>query len=276
MMGAIVGDVIGSVYENENVKTTAFPLFSRFSRFTDDSVLTIAIADALLNRTTHRIKYIEDRRNQHIYALKLKEYGQRFPNAGYGQMFSEWVKSSSTHGYRGYGNGSAMRVSPIAYAFDTLDAVLHEAKLSAQPTHNHHEGVKGAQAVAAAIFLARTGHNKIFIQNFVQKQFGYNLSQRLDDIRSGYQFDSSCQGSVPQAIMAFLESDDFEDAIRKAISLGGDSDTIACITGSIAEAYYKGIPPEILSKANLILDFGLQRIVQTFNERYIRNMKTHD
>ncbi len=268
MMGAIVGDVIGSVYENENVKTTDFPLFSRFSRFTDDSVLTVAIADAILNRTTHRIKYVEDYRNRQIYALKLKEYGLRFPNAGYGQMFNDWVKSPSTRGYRSYGNGSAMRVSPVAYAFDTLEAVLHEAKLSAAVTHNHREGIKGAQAVASAIFLARTGHDKSHIQNFVQRRFGYNLSKSLDEIRPIYKFDSSCQGSVPQAIIAFLESSDFEDAIRKAISLGGDSDTIACITGSISEAYYKIIPDQMFDKTNLILDFGLQRIIQTFNERY--------
>lgn len=268
MMGAIVGDVIGSVYENENVRTSEFPLFSRFSRFTDDSVLTVAIADAILNRATHRIKYIEDHRNRQIYALKLKEYGRRFPNAGYGQMFNDWVQSASTRGYRSYGNGSAMRVSPAAYAFDTLETVLHEARLSASVTHNHPEGIKGAQAVASAIFLARNGHDKSDIQNFVQRRFGYNLTRSLDEIRPHYQFDSSCQGSVPQAIIAFLESLDFEDAIRKAISLGGDSDTIACITGSIAEAYYKNIPDTMLDKVNLILDFGLQRVIQTFNERY--------
>ncbi len=268
MMGAIVGDVIGSVYENENVKTTDFPLFSRFSRFTDDSVLTVAIADAILNRQTHCIQPIEDYRNRQIYALKLKEYGRRFPNAGYGQLFSDWVKSASTSGYRSYGNGSAMRVSPVAYAFDTLDAVLHEAKLSAVVTHNHREGIKGAQAAASAIFLARTGHDKDYIRNFVHKRFGYNLNKSLDEIRPSYQFDSSCQGSVPEAIIAFLESVDFEDAIRKAISLGGDSDTIACITGSIAEAYYKIIPAQLFDKTNLILDFGLQRVIQIFNERY--------
>ncbi len=268
MMGAIVGDVIGSVYENENVKTTDFPLFSRFSRFTDDSVLTVAIADAIFNRQTHRFKIIEDRYNRQIYALKLKEYGRRFPNVGYGQMFNDWVRSPSTHGYRSYGNGSAMRVSPVAYAFDTLEAVLHEAKLSASVTHNHPEGIKGAQAAASTIFLARTGHSKVDIQNFVQRRFGYNLSKTLDAIRPTYKFDSSCKGSVPQAITAFLESTDFEDAIRKAISLGGDSDTIASITGSIAEAYYKSIPAQMFDKTNLILDFGLQRIIQTFNERY--------
>ncbi|MBI1282635.1 MAG: ADP-ribosylglycohydrolase family protein [Anaerolineaceae bacterium] len=203
-----------------------------------------------------------------IYALKLKEYGRRFPNAGYGQMFMDWVKNPSTSGYRSYGNGSAMRVSPVAYAFDTLDTVLHQAKLSAAVTHNHGEGIKGAQAVASAIFLARTGHDKAAIQNFIQHRFGYNLNKSLDEIRPTYQFDSSCQGSVPQAIIAFLESTDFEDAIRKAVSLGGDSDTIACITGSIAEAHYRNIPENLLDKTNLILDFGLQRVLQTFNERY--------
>ena len=171
-------------------------------------------------------------------------------------------------GYGSYGNGSAMRVSPIGFAFENLDDVLREAKLSAVVTHNHRQGIKGAQAVASAVFLANTGESKDFIHNFIEKRFRYNLSQSLDEIRPTYSFDSSCQGSVPQAIIAFLESNDFEDALRKAISLGGDSDTIACITGGIAQAYYKVIPAHIERPARFILDAGLKIILNQFNEKY--------
>lgn len=268
MIGAIIGDVIGSVYENENVKTTDFPLFSRFSRFTDDTILTVAIADAILNRETASIKYFQKRNNRRMYALKLKEYGRRFPGAGYGQMFSDWLSSDSLNGYGSYGNGSAMRVSPIGYAFDALDEVLLEAKLSAEATHNHPAAVKGAQAIASAIFLARTGKDKSFIKSFIEQNFRYKLSALLDDIRTSYTFDSSCAGSVPQSIIAFLESENFEDAIRKSISIGGDSDTIACMTGGIAQAFYKEIPDFILGRVGIILDFGLQQIVSAFNTKY--------
>ncbi len=170
--------------------------------------------------------------------------------------------------YKSFGNGSAMRVSPIGFAFDSLEDVLKEAKRSAVVTHNHREGIKGAQAVASAVFLARTGGNKKQIKDFIEKKFRYNLSQRLDDIRPNYKFDSSCQGSVPQAIIAFLESENFEDAIRKAISIGGDSDTIACIAGGIAQAYYKEIPGFIVDRVRFILDSGLKRTLDKFNERF--------
>lgn len=269
MIGAIIGDVIGSVYENENVKTTNFPLFSRFSRFTDDTILTVAIADAILNREVASNKLFQKRAKRYSYVVKLKEYGRRFPGAGYGQMFSDWLSSDSLRGYGSYGNGSAMRLSPIGFAFDNLDEVLLEAKLSAEATHNHPEAIKGAQAIASAIFLARTGNDKIFIKSFIERKFRYNLSQPLDVIRRNYVFDSSCKGSVPQAITAFLESENFEDAIRKNISIGGDSDTIACMTGGIAQAYYKEIPDSILGKVRIILDFGLQQIVSAFNAKYI-------
>jgi ADP-ribosylglycohydrolase len=268
MIGAIIGDVIGSVYENENTKTEDFPLFSRFSRFTDDTVLTVAIADAIMHHKTHRLPFVQSWHNTNLYAHKLKEYGKRFPHAGYGQMFSEWVYRSSLRGYRSFGNGSAMRVSAIGFAFDDLNDILREAKLTALPTHNHPEGVKGAQAVAAAIFLARSSHTKDQISAYIEKQFKYNLRQSLDDIRPHYEFDSSCQGSVPQAIIAFLESTHFEDAIRKAISLGGDSDTIACIAGGIAQAYYKDIPAHIVSQTNRLLDWEFKQIINAFNERY--------
>jgi ADP-ribosylglycohydrolase len=268
VIGAIIGDVIGSVYENENTKKPDFPLFSRFSRFTDDSVLTIATADALLMQKPYPIKFIESARHRSLYAHKYREYDKRFPHAGYGEMFKEWVNRDSWGGYRSYGNGSAMRVSPIGFAFNSLAEVLHQAKLSALVTHNHPEAIAGAQAVASAIFLARTGSSKDAIRQFIEQKFGYNLKRRLDDIRLTYQFDSSCKGSVPEAIIAFLESTDYEDTIRKAISLGGDSDTIACISGGIAQAYYQHIPGELLRKTHILLDDSLLRVIRAFNDQF--------
>jgi ADP-ribosylglycohydrolase len=241
LLGSIVGDVIGSVFENQNVKTTDFDLFSRFSRFTDDTVLTIAVADAILHRESKPISWLENRRNCTVYGRKLKEYGYRFPDAGYGELFKQWLNRDSTRGYGSYGNGAAMRVSPVGFAFQNLNDVVREAKLSAVVTHNHPEAIRGAQAVACAVFLARRGHSKTDIKTFIEGKFGYDLSQRLGDIRPIYSFDSSAKGSVPQAIIAFLESRDFEDATRLAISIGGDSDTIACIAGGIAQAYYKSV-----------------------------------
>jgi ADP-ribosylglycohydrolase len=198
----------------------------------------------------------------------VKEYGRRYPDAGYGQMFKKWIKSDSMRGYGSYGNGSAMRVSPVGFAFDELDDVLREAKLTAVVTHNHRQAIAGAQAVACAVYLARTGKSKRFVKDFIEQKFKYNLSQRLDDIRPSYKFDVSCQGSVPQAIIAFLESNDFEDTIRKAISLGGDSDTIACIAGGIAQAYYKEIPSNIVSRVRLLLDGRMKQVIDLFDEKY--------
>ncbi|HEX3050482.1 MAG TPA: ADP-ribosylglycohydrolase family protein, partial [Aggregatilineaceae bacterium] len=186
----------------------------------------------------------------------------------YGASFEKWFKSDSRRGYGSYGNGSAMRVSPIGLAYDRLETVLREARLSAIVTHNHREGIKGAQAVASAVFLAKNGESKAAVRKYIEQRFRYDLHQRFDDIRPGYQFDSSCQGSVPQALIAFLESDDFEDAIRKAISLGGDSDTIACIAGGIAHAYYKLIPAPIASRAKLLLDGSLKPVFNEFNARF--------
>ncbi|MDM8519862.1 ADP-ribosylglycohydrolase family protein [Anaerolineales bacterium HSG6] len=261
MIGAIVGDVIGSVFERFNTKSMEFPLFSQFTRFTDDTVLTVAVADAIMSRDAQAD-------HSHLYATKIKAYGRRYPNAGYGQMFRNWVASDSMEGYGSYGNGSAMRVSPVGFAFDSLDEVLKEAKLSAMVTHSHPQAVIGAQAVASAIFLARNGESKAAIKQFVSDKFGYNLNQTLDEIRPVYKFDVSCAGSVPQAIIAFLESEHFEDAIRKAISLGGDSDTIACIAGGIAQAHYKKIPSELVERVWSFLDAELQDVVSRFNERY--------
>ncbi len=268
MIGAIIGDVIGSIYEWHNVKTTEFQLFSGGSAFTDDTVMTVAVADALLNKHTYKNPIKDALESRIAYIAKLKQYGHRYPDVGYGSMFHEWLKAENPKPYNSYGNGSAMRVSPIGYAFDTLEAVLKESRRSAKVTHNHRDGIRGAQAVAAAVFLANQNESKDSIKRRLEAMFGYNLSRRLDEIRPKYEFDSSCQGSVPEAFIAFLESEHFEDAIRKAVSLGGDSDTIACITGAIAQAYYKRIPAEMMDGTLFRLDAGMKTIIRQFNEKY--------
>lgn len=254
MIGAIAGDIIGSVYEWENVKTTDFDLFDPRCRFTDDTVMTVAVADCILSGRE--------------YSEVFREYGRRYPDAGYGGLFRKWLFSRNPQPYNSYGNGSAMRVSPVGFASSKLEAVIDEAKKSAKVTHNHAEGIKGAQAVASAIFLAREGKNKEEIQIFIKDRFGYDLHKGLDDIRPGYSFDVTCQGSVPEAIIAFLESLDYEDAVRKAVSLGGDSDTIACITGGIAQAYYKHIPRFIVEKVRGALPADFLKIVDDFNNAF--------
>jgi ADP-ribosylglycohydrolase len=254
MIGAIAGDIIGSTYEIINTKETDFKLFRTGSRFTDDMVLTIAVADSILN--------------QKKYSESLKQWARRYPLAGYGLRFSLWFLSPLEKPYNSWGNGSAMRVSPIGFAYETLEKVLEEAKKSAEVTHNHPEGVKGAQATAGAIFLARQGKNKDEIKEYIQSQFSYNLERTLDEIRPGYRFDVSCQGSVPEAIIAFLESASYEDAVRKAISLGGDSDTIACITGGIAQAYYKEIPFDIIKNARKKLSRKILDVLDKFEGKY--------
>lgn len=254
MIAAIAGDIIGSIYERHNLKTTDFTLFSPKSRFTDDTVLTIAVADCILNKKD--------------YASTIKAYGNRYPNAGYGGTFKKWLSGEIEGPYDSWGNGSAMRVSPIGFAFNTMDKVLAEAKKSADVSHNHPEGVKGAQAIAAAIFLARTGSSKVEIKAFIEKQFNYNLSRTLAEIRPDYSFDVSCKGSVPEAITAFLESNDVEDAIRKAISIGGDSDTIACMAGGIAQAFFKEVPEHILEGAWTVLPEDFLEILDAFEEKF--------
>ena len=251
MLGAITGDVVGSIYEGQSIKTKNFELFNPRRYFTDDTVLTIAVADTLLTSGN--------------YAEKLKEYYRLYPNAGYGKSFQVWGMSDNVEPYNSWGNGSAMRVSPIGFAFDDLDTVLQEAKRSADVTHNHPEGIKGAQATASAIFLARKGYSKSEIKSYVETTFKYNLNQQLDQILPAT---VSCQGSVPQAMIAFLESIDFEDAIRNAIFIGGDSDTLACITGGIAQAFYGGVPQEIAQQTMRILEQHLGAIANTFNSKY--------
>jgi ADP-ribosylglycohydrolase len=254
MIGAIAGDVIGSAFEWNNVKTTDFELFTDGSTFTDDTVLTVAVADCILSGKG--------------YAKAFKEYGREYPDAGYGGRFSEWLRMSTSLPYNSFGNGSAMRVSPVGFAFGSLEEVLEEAKRSAEVTHNHPEGIKGSQAVASAIFMAREGSTKEKIRRYIEDAFHYDLSRTLSEIRPAYTFDETCQGSVPEAIIAFLESDDYEDAIRKAISIGGDSDTIACMTGGIAQAYFKRIPDEIIRRVREVLPPELLRIVDLFSDKY--------
>ncbi|MGR6835939.1 ADP-ribosylglycohydrolase family protein [Syntrophomonas erecta] len=254
MIGAIIGDIIGSVYEWNNIKTKDFPLFSPECCFTDDTVMTLAIAEGLMDGGTAA-----------AFIQAMKKYGRMYPDAGYGGRFGSWLFSEDIHPYNSWGNGSAMRVSPIAWMFDTLSEVEKYAEISAAVTHNHPEGIKGAQATAAAIFLARKGKSKAEIKDYIESKYGYNLSRTLDEIRPGYGFNESCQETVPEAITAFLESVDFEDAIRNAISLGGDSDTLAAITGSIAEAAYN-IPEEIKEKALAILDKPLLNVYGRFVE----------
>jgi ADP-ribosylglycohydrolase len=254
MLGAIAGDVIGSVHEGSGTKTKDFDLFDQHCRFTDDTVLTVAVADCLLNRRD--------------YVDVFHEYFDEYPTAGFGQTFFWWAASKQREPYNSWGNGSAMRVSPVAYAFDTLEEVLAEAQRSAEVTHNHEHGIRGAQAVAAAIFLARTGSTKDQIRQFIEERFDYFLDDTLDQIRPTYQFDVSCQWSVPQSIIAFLESDSVEDAIRNAISLGGDADTMACIAGAIAEPFYDGVPAEIADPVLELLDERLSDVVMEFRERY--------
>lgn len=232
MIGVIAGDVIGSVHEHARRKSTDFPLFDPLSRFTDDTVLTVATAHAILTGIP--------------YAVAYREFGRQHPDAGYGGSFYGWLFADEPRPYSSWGNGSAMRVAPVGLAFSTIDEVLREAERSAAVTHNHAEGIKGAQATALAVYMARSGSSKDEIRRELMRRFDYNLNRRVEQIRPGYQWDVSCQRSVPEAIVAFLDSSDVEDAIRLAISLGGDADTQAAIAGGIAEAFYKHVPDAIV------------------------------
>ena len=252
MLGAIIGDIVGSPYEFESDKTKDFPLFIPQCRPTDDSIMTIAVGCACAEADC----YDEDNFERTLVE-KMRELGRMYRGAGYGGMFYRWLMSDHMQAYNSFGNGSAMRVSPTAYAVDTLEDVERLAKWSAEVTHNHPEGVKGAQAVAAAIFLARTGSSKDEIKRYIEDKY-YGLDFTLDEIRPGYSFDVTCQGSVPQAIMCFLEAENYEDAIRNAVSLGGDADTQAAMAGAIAEAFF-GIPEEIQEKGLNHLDDTLPK-----------------
>ena len=260
LYGAILGDIVGSPYEFDwnNYKAKDFPLFSRRSEFTDDTVMTLAVAQALL-----------DTRGQGDEAIKtalvrqMQRLGRAYPDKGYGARFIGWLGARDPQPYNSFGNGSAMRVSAAAWLAGDLPEVLRLARLTAAVTHDHPEGIKGAQATAAAIYLARMGHGKTDIRAYVEQEFGYDLSRTCGEIRPVYHHVESCQETVPEAIIAFLESTDFEDALRTAVSLGGDSDTLAAITGSIAEAFY-GVPEELKEQCRDYLTVELKGILERF------------
>jgi ADP-ribosylglycohydrolase len=256
MIGAIAGDMIGSHYEFHSIKTTDFSLFSPKSRFTDDTVLTVALADSILTGADS----IDN----------LKKFYALYPSAGYGGAFSVWARSSTRVPYNSFGNGSAMRISPVGFAYDSLEKTLDQAVKFTIITHNHPEGIKGACAVAAAIYLARTGSSKEQIRSFIEDNYSYNLHRSIEEIRPAYSFEVICQRSVPEAIIAFLDSTNFESAVRLAVSLGGDSDTQACIAGGIAQAFYGGVPRSIQDQAVKLLDPYLQGIVQRFTQIYLK------
>jgi ADP-ribosylglycohydrolase len=273
MLGAIIGDTVGSVYEFNNTRNYSFKLFSERSCFTDDSIMTLAVARWLLHDKEHSYQGLED---------NMVELGKRYPSpvGGYGGGFKTWlfrpkdlyeydrrygempyVSKTGRHPYNSFGNGSAMRVSPVGWFFDNLEETERVAAISAEITHNHPEGIKGAQATAAAVFLARCGRTKEEIRDYIEKTYGYDLHKSYSYWYSHYRWESSCQGTVPQAIIAFLNSTGFEDSIRKAVSLGGDSDTLACITGGISEAYYKRIPRAMADGAIGPLPEALRRVL---------------
>lgn len=255
LCGAIAGDVIGSFYEWNRTKDTDFRLFTTSSKFTDDTVMTVANADWLLT-------------NDKLWVI-MQNYGNRYPHAGYGGMFRSWLRAEEPKPYNSFGNGSAMRVSPVGWAFDTLEDTLQAARQSAEVTHNHPEGVKGAQATAACIFMARTGRSKHEIKEYIEQTFGYDLNRTCDEIRPSYLMNVTCQGSVPESIIAFLESTDFESAIRLAVSLGGDADTMGAITGGIAEAYYGGVPGHIKKEVLKRLPNEFIDVMQKFYQKFV-------
>lgn len=280
MLGAIIGDIVGSIYEQNPIKTTTFPLFQKGCTFTDDTVMTCAVAEAIMKGGT-RDHFIDT----------MKKYGRKYPNAGYGSRFKTWLFSDERKPYGSFGNGSAMRVSPCAWVVDMKafskrkqlsPEELALIKRSADVTHNHPEGIKGALAIAEGIVFNREAFRhkdlggsfsskeaKVYLQKTIEERYGYDLSLSLDEIRPSYSFDSTSQGSVPQAIRAFLESDSFEEAIRNAVSLGGDSDTLAAMAGSLAEAAY-GIPDEIKTEGLSYLDDELKDVLSRF-QRYLNH-----
>ena len=270
MLGAIIGDTVGSVFEFNNTKDVNFPLFSSMSSYTDDSLMSLAVAKWLT---------VDKGFSHNVLEEVMVEIASQYecPMGGYGGGFRRWlfvpnhlydyedgIPCTGRRPYNSWGNGSAMRVSAVGWMFDTLEETERVAELSASITHNHPEGIKGAQATAAAIFMARTGSTKEEIRNYIQKRFGYDLTKTWSDIHPTYGWDDSCQGTVPPAIIAFLDSENFEDAIRLAVALGGDSDTLACITGGIAEAYYKELPQEMIDETWVRLNQPLRDILELF------------
>ena len=259
MYGAILGDIIGSPYEfDRGDKRKDFPLFSNACFFTDDSIMNIAVAEALMDAPMDAVVI----RQRLINALR--KWGRLYPSADYGLRFRMWLASPDPQPYNSWGNGSAMRVAPVAWLYHDLETVRRIARLTAEVTHNHPEGIKGAEATAAAIFLARTGHSKAEIKSYMESRFHYDLSRTCDEIRPGYHHVESCQETVPEAITAFLEGKSFEDVIRTAVSLGGDCDTLTCIAGAMAEGFY-GVPKHLKAECKKRLDRNLRRILAQFD-----------
>lgn len=261
MYGAILGDIIGSPYEfDQGDKTKVFPLFSKDSYFTDDTVMTIAVAEAFMDTPAQPEKL------RKALVRSMQRYGKRYPHAGYGVRFSTWLSDRDPKPYGSFGNGSAMRVSSVAWLFDDLETVREMARISSEVTHDHPEGIKGAESTAAVIFLSRTGHSKEEIRDYVEREFGYDLSRTCDEIRPGYRHVESCQETVPEAITAFLEGESFEDVIRTAVSLGGDCDTLTAIAGSMAEAFY-GVPETLKAECRSRLSRDLLEVLTRFENR---------
>ena len=261
MYGAILGDMIGAPYEfDRGSKTKDFPMFSEGSRFTDDTVMTIAVAEALLDTMGQSDEAIKA-----AVVRSMQKWGRKYPHAGYGGRFRGWLRTANPKPYGSYGNGSAMRVSAAGWLFDDLETTRHMARLTAEVTHNHPEGIKGAEATASAIFMARTGKGKDEIRDYIVREFDYDLTRTCDEIRPAYHHDESCQRTVPEAITAFLEGADFEDVIRTAVSLGGDCDTLTCIAGGIAEAFY-GVPDELIAACRDRLSKDILEVVDRFQQ----------
>ena len=266
MLGAIIGDIVGSPYEfSEKKKRKDFKLFSRWSSFTDDTVMTIAIADALRNVDNDAGKAEMEEK----FVESMRFWGNRYNDVGYGGLFYNWLMADYPIPYGSFGNGSAMRVSSVGWMYDSLEQTIEVAGWTAEVTHNHPEGIKGAKATASAIWMARKGYSKDEIKSFIEKEFKYDLCRTCDEIRPEYKFDATCQGSVPESIIAFLESTDYEDCVRTAVSLGGDTDTMACIAGGIAEAFY-GIPEGIIKEGRKRLSPDLRKVVDKFYEEVIK------
>ncbi|MBR3334616.1 MAG: ADP-ribosylglycohydrolase family protein [Clostridia bacterium] len=269
MYGAILGDMVGSVYEWHNIKTKEFPLLVPRSCFTDDSAMTVAVAEALLDSLG---KDPEERKQAVVRSMQ--KWGRKYPDAGYGGRFYNWLYARDPQPYGSWGNGSAMRVSSAGWLFDTLEETRQAARDTACVTHDHPEGLKGAEATAAVIWLARNGRGKAEIRQFVEKEF-YPLKQTCDQIRPEYRFDVSCQGTVPQAITAFLEGNGFEDVIRTAVSLGGDCDTLTCIAGGMAEAVY-GVPEDLKEACRQRLEPDMVKVLDRFEKHLKDRNHTHD
>jgi ADP-ribosylglycohydrolase len=254
ILGALAGDIIGSPYEFYNTKSTDFELFTKWTEFTDDSVMTLAVAKWLMEDAEHSPSYL---------IRCMQELGRRYPRAGYGGNFNWWLRQENPQPYNSWGNGAGMRVSPVGLYANTIEEALELAEITASVSHNHPEGIKGAQAIASSVFLCKDGQSKQEIKAYVEQTFGYNLSRTIDEIRPNYSFDVSCQGSAPEAIIAFLEGNSFEEVIRLAISIGGDSDTIGCMAGAIAACRYS-IPDDIAEKCDSFLTEDLRAIKDRF------------